>query len=251
MLQVARIVASMYCVRRSDHAVSGTRGKEPERQDRQDGMECTAPFGLDDLRVWDPRSRHDEVLDAIAGKLLDVYKRFWTRIERGAAAEALPEKRDLVEIVEAVRDALLENHHQRPRREDDGTPKTLRRLAAAGSGIQSRRNRPASPKAGGIPMRPEDRSFCVDGRQPAEVLRRESTRELRKRLALVTDRLKAADKEKRDLMVAVRRSQVDPTTVTLQTMLDREKEKNVHLQSTVDKLFAATKTARNDPLRYL
>lgn len=241
----------MYSIRRSDHAFSGTRRKEPEQQDREDDVKCTAPFGLDDLRVWDRHSRHGEVLDAIAGKLLDVYARFWTRIESGVArnnrvppsrstAEELPVKRDLVEIVVAVRDALLENHHHH-QREDHGAPKTLQKLTAAGSGIQSRRNRPAS-KAEGILTQAEDQSFPVDGRQPV-VMRRESTRELRKRLALVTDRLKAADKDKRDLMVAVRRSPMDPMTVSLQAMLDKEKEKNFNLQSIVDKLFAATKTA--------
>lgn len=70
-------------------------------------------------------------------------------------------------------------------------------------------------------------------------------RKLRKHLSVVNDRLKMADKEKRDLLNALQRNQSNPSAPSvdaLQKMLDKEKEKNVHLQSVVDEMFDAIKT---------
>ncbi|VVC30887.1 Hypothetical protein CINCED_3A023367 [Cinara cedri] len=264
-MQIARIMAEAYRTCTLDPADSDTNGAEFKRQDSYAvGREERAmPFGMGDLRVWDPRSRHGAVLDAIAGKLFDVYARFWTRAARAAAQNersrpsvtkstgegladrgptAMPGIRDLVEIVVAVRDALS-GHHRR-RHDDDRDLGTGPAVAAVASKTHARQGRRLRVEV--MPTHVEDRSSRADGQPPA--VRRESTRELRKRLALVTDRLKLVDKEKRDLMVAVHRVRLDPSVTLLRATLDKERKKNVRLQSVVDEMFAATRTVRNCPL---
>lgn len=258
-------------MRRSIPTGSETCGKKIEQQyqDVVNHKEWTTPFGIDDLRVWDPRSRHDAVMDSIANKLLDVYARFWIRIEKGIVVQnewvirsagsaeplddrvpssqstGLPELRDFVDIVVTVRDALSENYHRQ--HDDVNSPKTLENLAAAESKIHSSQ-KGSLQEVDGILMQANGQHFRVDGQSLTK--RQKSIRELRKNLALVTDRLKAVDKEKRDLMVAVHRIQLDPSVISLQAILEKEKEKNVYLQSLVDKMFAATKTTPNDFFRF-
>lgn len=73
---------------------------------------------------------------------------------------------------------------------------------------------------------------------------------LRKRLAVALDRLKVAEKEKRDLLNAMHRNQSNRTLANadlLQAMLDKEKEKNVYLQSLVDEMYASMKNDKKPP----
>lgn len=77
-----------------------------------------------------------------------------------------------------------------------------------------------------------------------DAVRDARNRSLRKRLALVTDRLRAVDKDKRDLLDAVHRNRPNRPAATetadsLRAALDRERRKNEHLQSVVDDMFAA------------
>lgn len=66
------------------------------------------------------------------------------------------------------------------------------------------------------------------------------SRALRIRLAAVGDRLMAAEKEKNDLIEALGRHREVSTTVDrLRDVVAREREKNVHLQSVVDDMYAA------------
>lgn len=95
---------------------------------------------------------------------------------------------------------------------------------------------------------PANNGPAVEGRAGLPV-NRELWR-LRKRLAAVADRLKVADKEKRDLLNAVHRNQSNRTLVDadlLQAMLAKEKEKNVYLQSVVDEMYAAIKNDTKPP----
>ncbi|KAL5243493.1 hypothetical protein ACI65C_010903 [Semiaphis heraclei] len=181
-------------------------------------------LGVNDIRVWDRRSPNDEILKSIAERLLIVHGRWRLEAETHrltAAGERLrwlipqsmssagvPElsrvldgdlqilqKRDLVEIMTCVRDGLSVNRG--PRTSVTG-------------------------------------NSCCGGRLHSMMATQE-LRELRTRLTLVKDRLRAVEKDKRDLLSIVERSQSDPTTVeSLQTVLSKEREKNDHLQSVVD-----------------
>ncbi|CAI6346031.1 unnamed protein product [Macrosiphum euphorbiae] len=186
---------------------------------------------VSDIRVWDSRSPDDEVLKSIAERLLIVHGRLRAETRRLAAdrerlrsliaqsassaelaraldgdlqATGVPtavlQKRDLVEIMTRVRDALSANHGHMP--------------SVAGN------------------------SCC--GRRLHSAMATQELRELRTRLAVVKDRLRAAEKDKRDLLGIVERSRSDPTTVeSLRAVLGKEKEKNNHLQSVVDDMFIA------------
>lgn len=192
-------------------------------------------LGVNDIRVWDRRSPDDEVLNSIAGKLLIMYGRLRVETHRLKAdkerlrwliaqsvssadspvdelsrmldgdlqATGVPtvlQKRDLVEIITRVRDALSANREHR--------------TSVTGN------------------------SCC--GRRLHSVMATHELRELRARLTAVKDRLRAAEKDKRDLLDIVERSRSDPTTVeSLQAVLSKEREKNVHLQSVVDDMFIA------------
>jgi len=192
--------------------------------------------GVSDIRVWDRRSLDDEVLNSIAEKLLIVHGRLRAEKRRLAAVKerlrwlitqssssagspvnelaqalnddlqvkgvpiAVLQKRDLVEIMTRIRDALSANRGHRP--------------SVSGN------------------------SCC--GRRLHSVMATQELRELRARLALVKDRLRATEKDKRDLLGIVERSRSDPTTVeSLQAVLSKEREKNNHLQSVVDDMFIA------------
>lgn len=66
--------------------------------------------------------------------------------------------------------------------------------------------------------------------------------DLKKRLALVTNRLKAVDKDKHDLLDVVHRNRPTRPTATetedsLRVLLDKVNRKNEHLQAVVDDLF--------------
>jgi len=222
----------------------GLRAQEHDRIDEEtiegrEAEESTVPMlGVSDIRVWDRRSPDDEVLKSIAERLLIVHGRLRAetrrlaadreRLRRSIAQSAAPSaggpvgelaraldgglqatagvptavlrKRDLVEIMTRVRDALSANR---------------------GHG---------SPVAG---------SSCC-GRRLHSAMATQELRELRTRLAVVKDRLRAAEKDKRDLLGIVERSRSDPTTVeSLRAVLSKEREKNNHLQSVVDDMFIA------------
>jgi hypothetical protein len=205
---------------------------------RRDTEESTvSTIRMSDIRVWDRRSPNDGVLNSIAGRLLVHNRRLqaetdrlaadrerlrWliaqsvssasnqvdelTRVLNGdfsASVPAVLQKRELIEIMTRVRDALLANRGNR--------------LSVAENGGNSCCNR------------------RLHGLTAAHELR-----ELRKRLALVTDRLRAAEKDKSDLLGIVERSRSDPTPIeSLRAVLSKEKEKNDHLQSVVDVMFTA------------
>lgn len=211
------------------------------------------PFRANDIKVWDRKSPHDAALDAIAGKLFDVYRRMWIETGRVSAekqqlcelirlvsadqqqesgddltgvlrhgrrvmtveeervdGQRLPDtvdRRDLIEIVALVHDALKNNQYMRQE------SKVNARLKKG--------NSTAMPVA-------------------------QELRHLRQQLALVTERLKVTEKEKRDLRDALQRSRPEPTKVDLiRAKLDKEIEKNVHLQSVVDDMYAAVDTSKN------
>ncbi|XP_022180037.1 uncharacterized protein LOC111040420 [Myzus persicae] len=230
-LVVARIVDEAFGVRVQTHdkndeeTIVGRGAKESE----------VPMLGVNDIRVWDRRSPDDEVLNSIAGKLLIMYGRLRAETHRLKAdkerlrwliaqsvssadspvdelsrmldgdlqATGVPtvlQKRDLVEIITRVRDALSANREHR--------------TSVTGN------------------------SCC--GRRLHSVMATHELRELRARLTAVKDRLRAAEKDKRDLLDIVERSRSDPTTVeSLQAVLSKEREKNVHLQSVVDDMFIA------------
>jgi len=211
-------------------------GRNDEETIEERGTEVsTIPMlGVNDIRVWDRLSPDDEVLKSIAERLLIVHGRLRAETHRLTAARerlrwlitqsvsaggqveelakvldgdlqttgvpAVLQKRDLVEIMTRVRDGLTANRGHRP--------------SVIGN------------------------SCC--GRRLHSVMATQELRELRKRLTLVKDRLRAAEKDKRDLLGIVERSRSDPTTVeSLQAVLSKEKEKNNHLQSVVDDMFIA------------
>jgi len=226
-MQVARIMDEAF----------GSRGQVHDKIDEEtieERKESTVSIlGVSDIRVWDRRSPDDEVLKSIAERLLIVHGRLRAETRRLAAdreqlrwliaqsassaelARALDgnlqatsvlttvlQKRDMIEIMTHVRDALSANHGHR------------------------------STVAGN--------SCC--GRRLHSAMATQELRELRTRLAVVKDRLRAAEKDKRDLLVIVERSRSDPTTVeTLRAVLSKEKEKNNHLQSVVDDMFIAVR----------
>ncbi|XP_060867526.1 uncharacterized protein LOC132942867 [Metopolophium dirhodum] len=216
-LVVARIVDEAF----------GSRGQVHDRIDE----ETVSMLGVSDIRVWDRRSPDDEVLKSIAERLLIVHGRLraetrrlaadrerlrWLIAQSASSAElaraldgdlqatgvltAVLQKRDLVEIMTHVRDALLANHGHRP---------TVARNSCCGRRLHS-------------------------------AMATQELRELQSRMAVVKDRLRAAEKDKRDLLGIVERSRSDPTTVeSLRAVLSKEKEKNNYLQSVVDDMFSA------------
>lgn len=213
-----------------------------KRRDAEASTAAVLTLRMSDLRVWDKRSPDDGVLNSIAGRLLVHHRRLRAERDRLAAdrerlhqlieaksvqstsanhhsvdeltrvldgdspagcVPAVLQKRELVEIMTRIRDALTAN----------------------------RENRPSVAENGG--------NSCCSRRLHGMTAVHES-RELRKRLALVTDRLKAAEKDRRDLLGVVERSRSDPTPIeSLRAVLSKEKEKNDHLQSVVDVMFTA------------
>lgn len=72
-------------------------------------------------------------------------------------------------------------------------------------------------------------------------------RRLRKDLALVNDKLKVTTKEKHDLLMTIQRDNLSKSVASaIQAKLDKEIEKNIHLQSIVDEMFIAVETSRQN-----
>jgi len=228
---VARIVSEAFGVRTQIH----DRNEEETIEERGTEESTVPMLGVNDIRVWDKRSPDDEILKSIAERLLIVHGRLRAETHRLTAARerlrwlitqsmssaggpvdelarvldtdlqvtgvpTVLQKRDLVEIMTRVRDGLSANRWHR--------------TSVTGN------------------------SCC--GRRLHSVLATQELRELRTRLTLVKDRLRAAEKDKRDLLGIVERSRSDPTTVeSLRAVLSKEREKNDHLQSVVDDMFIA------------
>lgn len=220
------------------------RDRNDETVERWDADDSTTVAGVNDIRVWDRRSPDDGVLTAIAGKLLAAHGLLRAETDRLAAdrdrlrqlivqtavpsaghtvdelarvpldggrstgaVPAVVRKRDLVDIMTRIRDALSANRGHGP-------------FAAPGNS-------------------------CSGGRR-YDVIAAHELREVRKQLALVTDTLKATEKDKSDLLDVLARSRSDPTTTeSLRAVLAKEKEKNDHLQSVVDDMFTAINAKNN------
>lgn len=119
------------------------------------------------------------------------------------------------------------------------------RLAAIAGQLFAAYQRFRSGRAGGTAA---DKRYLTaimggvrDALQQAAAAAGGESRALRKRLAVTGDRLMAVQKEKNDLIEALsRHRERTPTTVDrLRHDAAREREKNVHLQSVVDDMYAA------------
>lgn len=197
------------------------------------------PFRADDIKVWDRKSPHNAALDAIADKLFDVYGRMWTETGRVSA-----EKRQLCKLTRSiVADRQVSG--------DDLTDLSDRRVAT-GERADGRQSPETVDKRDLIEIvtmvydvLSDDRHEPHGSKRNVRLKRTESTaqelRHLRQHLAVVVERLKIAEKEKRDLRDALQRNRPEPTKAELiRAKLDKEIEKNHHLQSVVDDMYATT-----------
>jgi len=214
-----------------------------KRRDAEESTAAASTLRMSDLRVWDKRSPNDGLLNSIARRLLVHHRRL--RADRDRLTADRERLRQLIEA-QSVQSTSA-NHH---RSVDEltrvldgdspagGVPAVLqkRELVEIMTRIRdaltaNRENRPSGTENGG--------NSCCSRRLHGMTAVHES-RELRKRLALVTDRLKAAEKDRRDLLGVVERSRSDPTPIeSLRAVLGKEREKNDHLQSVVDVMFTA------------
>ncbi|XP_027849465.1 uncharacterized protein LOC114129041 [Aphis gossypii] len=235
-----------------EEAFGGTRVQARDTNDeqgtikRRDAEESTAAVStlrMSDLRVWDKRSPNDGSLNSIAGRLLVHHRRLRAEWDRLTA-----DRERLRQLAEAkpVRSTGA-NHRSvdelaRPLDGDSsagGVPAVLRKRELVEIMTRIRDALTAANRENGPSVAENGGNSCCSRRLHGMTAVHES-RELRKRLALVTDRLKAAEKDRRDLLGVVERSRSDPTPIeSLRAVLSKEKEKNDHLQSVVDVMFTA------------
>lgn len=186
----------------------GTRNSATDGiAERVGSKAASVPLAAQDLRVWSRGSSHEDVLEAIAAKLFNVYTRHRAELD-GLAVEN-----------ERLR-ALV--------------PGPLQPTTAAG-------RQSAVAAADFVDLMTRVRN----------AVRKTRGRDLRKHLALLTDRLKAVDKDKRDLLDAMHRNRsarpsATETADSLRAMLDKERSKNDHLQAVVDEMFDAVAAHDHD-----
>lgn len=205
------------------------------KSDRSESVGSDSRLVLDDLRVWDARSPHSALLEGTARRLLDAYAWLRDRASRWAkddrrsrqwirSAASSPDgrpteqsgggvdelKRTFVRIITDLDRAL-----PKPPAGDRGGPSSTQRSSLTGTAVRS----------------------GVDGVDSNE--KRRELKTLRKRLTVMYDRLRATEKERRDLSDVVRRNPPDrATTDSLKAALAKQKEKNAHLQAIVDEMSA-------------
>lgn len=210
--------------------------------------EMPTPFRVDDLRVWDGGSPHHKVLDSTASRLFDAYQ----RVQHDAKAAVAAERERLRSALAADADHVVAD-----------APEGLGPMAAIGvagkrelvavmAGIheilqETWVDRAKEPRPrGGLEAKRSVRTKGGQCTSSAVSRLQHESRKLRKQLSVAEDRLKAADKEKRDLLVALRKNRYEPVAAdTLMADVDREREKNVRLQSVVDEMYGYYQSDRD------
>lgn len=236
-----RVVSDRRSLRNEKSAQESDIGHDGESEEK------TAPFGMSDIRVWDRRSPYDEVLDEIARKLVDVYSRLWAEASRSTAEKEQLPNQSLVSsqsaervVEESEADAGLEVNQS----EVDWLSHDLAGVMVCVRDALSANLNDGQDSTRRSPSNVDNTLHAKDGRTArgtTSLIATQQLRKVRNRLALVTDRLRASNKEKRDLLDALQRNRLDPTVAeSLQAMLNKEKEKNVHLQSVIDEMFHET-----------
>lgn len=207
----------------------------------EEGPEASI-FCVDDLRVWDWGSPHHKILESIANWLFDAYQ----RVQHDAKAAVMAERVRLRSALAVDVDGVVLDVA-----EELGPDATIgvvgkRELVAVMTGIHETlqtlvdRAKETRPN-GGLEAKRSVRTKDVQSISSSVTVSRlqHDSRKLRERLKVAENRLKVAEKEKRDLLVALRRNWYEPMAAdSLLADIDREREKNLRLQSVVDEMYS-------------